>query len=109
MAAGLRNMEGTVGRRSLYAAAAFLITPLAVSPQQTERTPTNATAHSSAATRPLPIFNDAALVAKGFPNPLVKARIAGHDALFIIDYDASVIVLADCYTSGAEAPTTHTA
>ncbi len=109
MAAGLRNMEGTVGRRSLYAAAAFLITPLAVSPQQTERTPTNATAHSSAATRPLPIFYDAALVAKGFPSPLVKARIAGHEALFIIDSGASVNVLADWYARVAEVPTTTTA
>jgi aspartyl protease len=110
MAAGLRSMEGRVGRRHLFAAAAaFLITPLEVSAQQTERTPTNATAHSSSAKRPLPIFYDAALVAKGFPSPLVKARIAGHEALFIIDSGASVNVLADWYARLAEVPTTTAA
>jgi hypothetical protein len=57
----------------------------------------------------LPIFYDAALVAKGFPSPLVKARIAGHEALFIIDTGASVNVLADWYARLAEVPTTTTA
>lgn len=106
MAAGLRDMEGRVGRRHLFAAAAaILMTSLAVSAQQTERTPADTTAHSSDAKRPLPIFYDAALVAKGFPSPLVKARIAGHEALFIIDTGASVNVLADWYAKVAEIPT----
>ena len=78
-----------------------MITPLAVSAQQTERTPTDATAHSS-----LPIFYDAAMAAKGFPSPLVKARIAAHEALFIVDSGASVNVLADWYAKVAKIPTT---
>jgi hypothetical protein len=60
MAVGLKNIHQRGGRRRLFAAAAgFLITPFAVSALQTERTPANATAHSSAATGPLPIFYDA--------------------------------------------------
>ena len=38
--------------------------------------------------RSLPIFYDSALAAQGFPNPLVKARIAGHEAIFIVDSGA---------------------
>jgi hypothetical protein len=110
MAAGLKNIHQRGRRRRLFAAAAaFLINPLAVSAQQTERTPTNATARSSAAKGPLPIFYDAALAAKGFPSPLVKARIAGREALFIIDSGASVNVLADWYARLAEVPTTTAA
>jgi hypothetical protein len=57
VAVGLKNIHQRAGRRRLFAAAAgFLITPFAVSALQTERTPANATAHSSAATGPLPIF-----------------------------------------------------
>lgn len=105
MAARVRNTQGRVGRRHLGAtAAAFLMTPLAVSAQQTEQTPRNVAAHASAANRPLPIFYDAALVAKGFPSPLVKARIAGHEALFIIDSGASVTVVADWYARLAKIP-----
>jgi hypothetical protein len=96
--------------RHLVAAAALSITTPAVSAQQTERTPTNTTAHSSASTAEfLPIFYDPALVAKGFPSPLVKARIAGHEALFIIDSGASVNTLADWYARVAGIPTNTTA
>jgi hypothetical protein len=94
---------------AVAAAAAFFITPIAVSAQQTARTPTNPTAHLSGAERPLPIFYDAALAAKGFPSPLVKARIAGHEALFIIDSGASVNVMADWYARLAKIPITTAA
>jgi hypothetical protein len=68
---------------------------------------------SSAATgaesaRPLPIFYDQALAAQGFPNPLVRARIAGHEAIFIVDTGASVNVLADWYAEIAGVPSTST-
>jgi hypothetical protein len=46
------------------------------------------------------------LAAKGFPSPLAKARIAAHEALFIIDSGASVNVLADWYAKVAKIPTT---
>jgi Aspartyl protease len=100
VAAALRNVEGRVGRRHLFVAAALLITSLAVSALQTERSPTKSAQAS------LPIFYDPALAAKGFPSPLVKARIAGHEALFIVDSGASVNVLADWYAKVAKIPTT---
>ena len=54
--------------------------------------------------RSLPIFYDSALAAQGFPNPLVKARIAGHEAIFIVDSGASVNVFADWYVDVAGIP-----
>ncbi len=67
--------------------------------------------HSGAAksTLSLPIFYDPALAAQGFPNPLVKAAIAGHEALFIVDSGASVNVLADWYAEIVAIPTVTTA
>lgn len=53
----------------------------------------------------LPIFYDPALAANGFPNPFVKARIAGHDAIFIVDTGATRNVLADWYTKAANLST----
>jgi hypothetical protein len=85
------------GIKFLVAAATFFMSALPGSAQQANQTPINTTAHSS-----LPIFYDPALAAKGFPSPLVKARIAGHEALFIIDSGASVHVLADWYAKVAE-------
>jgi aspartyl protease len=83
---------------------------LPASARQANQAPTNTTAHSSAPkAESLPIFYDAALAAKGFPSPLVKARIAGHEALFIIDSGASVNTLADWYARLAEIPTTTAA
>lgn len=54
--------------------------------------------------RSLPIFYDPALAAQGFPNPLVKARIAGHEAIFIVDSGASANVFADWYVEVAGIP-----
>ena len=54
--------------------------------------------------RSLPIFYDPVLAAQGFPNPLVKARIAGHEAIFIVDSGASVNVFADWYVDVAGIP-----
>jgi hypothetical protein len=62
----------------------------------------------SASTLSLPIFYDQALAAKGFPNPLVKARIAGHEAIFIVDTGASTHVLADWYVEVAGIPSAET-
>jgi hypothetical protein len=53
----------------------------------------------------LPIFYDPVLASKGFPNPFVKARIAGQDAIFIIDTGASVNLLAAWYVQAAKIPT----
>jgi Aspartyl protease len=95
---------------SSVATAVFLITSLAVGAQETEPTPTNATSDSSAPmSRSLPIFYDPALAAKGFPSPLMKARIAGHEALFIVDSGAGVNVLADWYAKVADVATTTAA
>jgi hypothetical protein len=54
--------------------------------------------------RSLPIFYDPALAAQGFPNPLVKAWIAGHEAIFIVDSGASANVLADWFVEVAGIP-----
>jgi Aspartyl protease len=56
----------------------------------------------------LPIFYDPALAAQGFPSPLVKATIAGHEALFIVDTGASVNTLADWFTEDAGIPSNST-
>jgi len=70
-----------------------------------------ATARSSAPSSPqsLPIFYDNALAAQGFPSPLVKASIAGHEALFIVDTGASANVLADWYVEAAGIPASASA
>jgi hypothetical protein len=75
-------------------AALFGSTPLA-----SAQASSPATTHSNAPTgsTPLPIFYDRALSAQGFPNPLVKVRIAGHEATFIVDSGASTNVLANWY------------
>jgi aspartyl protease len=57
----------------------------------------------------LPIFYDHALAAKGFPNPMLKARIAGHEALFIVDSGASLNLLAAWFAEVAKIPTSETA
>ena len=79
------------GFTSLCAAAmTFLLSDPAVGAQESART--------------VPIFYDPALAAQGFPNPLVKARIAGHEAIFIVDSGASVNVFADWYVDVAAIP-----
>jgi hypothetical protein len=72
-----------------------------------ESRPAAPPAHSTSA-RSLPVFYDQALAAKGFPNPLVKARIAGHEAIFIVDTGASTHVLADWYVDVAGIPSATT-
>jgi Aspartyl protease len=54
--------------------------------------------------RSLPIFYDPALAVQGFPSPLLKARIAGHEAIFIVDSGASANVFADWYVEVAGIP-----
>ncbi len=53
----------------------------------------------------MPIFYDPALAANGFPNPLVKARIAGHEANFILDTGSTRNFLAAWFTKAANIPT----
>jgi Aspartyl protease len=81
-----------------------------VSAQESARALSAVTAHSYAptSTRSLPIFYDHALAGQGFPNALVKARIAGHEAIFIVDSGASVNVLADWYVEVAGIPANAT-
>jgi hypothetical protein len=88
------------------AAVTFFIIALPASAQQSDRTPSIAALHSNApkSMQALPIFYDPALAAQGFPSPLVKARIAGQEALFIIDSGASVNALADWYAKVAKIP-----
>jgi Aspartyl protease len=54
--------------------------------------------------RSLPIFYVPALAVQGFPTPLLKARIAGHEAIFIVDSGASANVFADWYVEVAGIP-----
>lgn len=63
-----------------------------VTPKSTSSTPTIV---------PMPIFYDQELAARGFPSPLIKIRIAGHDALFIVDSGAGVNTLADWFAAQA--------
>src|ERR1700691_3874813 len=49
----------------------------------------------------LPIFYDQELKAKGFPSPLIRVRIAGHEALFIVDSGTGVNTLADWFAEQA--------
>jgi Aspartyl protease len=101
----------SAGIRCLCAAAVTLfITAPPVSAQQSDRASSNATGQSYAPknTRSLPIFYAPALAAKGFPNPLLKARIAGHEALFIVDSGASINLLAAWFAEVAKIPTSAT-
>jgi aspartyl protease len=86
------------------------ITAPHVSARQGDRTPSNITAPSRAPkrVRSLPVFYDPGLAAQGFPSPLMKAEIAGHEALFIIDSGASANVLADWYAEVAQIPADET-
>jgi len=59
---------------------------------------------AGATARSVPVFYDPALTAQGFPSPLVKAQIAGHEAIFIVDSGASANVLADWYVEAAGIP-----
>lgn len=87
-------------------AAAVTLFGSALSAQETARESSATAAHSDvpASTRALPIFYDHALAAQGFPNPLLKARIAGHEVIFIVDSGASVSTLADWYVKAAGIP-----
>jgi hypothetical protein len=101
----------STGIRYLCAAAVTLfITAHPTSAQQSDRASSNTSAHSYApnSTPSLPIFYDPALAANGFPNPFVKARIAGHEAIFILDTGASLNLLADWYANAAKIPTSAT-
>ena len=96
----------------LYAAAlAVLLSAPLADALPGDPAPSGTTMHSGAAksTLSLPIFYDPALAVQGFPNPLVKAAIAGHEALFIVDSGASVNVLADWYAEIVAIPTVTTA
>jgi hypothetical protein len=81
-----------------------------VSAQESLGATSSAAAHSysASATRPLPIFYDQALAAQGFPNPLVRARIAGHEAIFIVDSGASANVLAEWYVKDSAIASSET-
>lgn len=91
------------------AVSCFVAVPLAAA-LQGDPASVNATANSDApkSMQSLPIFYDPALAAQGFPSPLVKVRIAGHEALFIVDSGASVHVLADWYAEDAKIPSSAT-
>lgn len=56
----------------------------------------------------LPVFYDPALAANGFPNPFLKARIAGQEAIFILDTGSNRNFLADWYVRVAKIPTSAT-
>ena len=79
------------GITSLCAAALALLAPAA--PVSTRES-----------VRSLPVFYDSALAAQGFPNPLVKLQIGGHEAVFVVDTGASVHVIADWYVEVAGIP-----
>jgi hypothetical protein len=85
----------------LYAAlAAFLLIGAPVSAQKFDQAST-----SAKAIRSLPIFYDPALAATGFPNPFLKAKIAGQEAIFILDTGSNRNFLADWYVRLAKIPT----
>ena len=77
----------------------------AVTAHEVVRASSAATAKSHAATGTgsLPVFYDRALAAQGFPNPLVKARIGGHEGIFIVD-TGGANVLAKWYADAAGIP-----
>lgn len=106
-----RSPSRSSGITSLCAAAVMLFVCTSTTiPQESSRASSAATEQSSASTssRSLPLFYAPALAAQGFPNPLVKARIAGHEAIFIVDSGASANVLADWYVEAAGIPTVKT-
>lgn len=70
--------------------------------------PATAPAESPASVGSLPLFYDTALAAQGFSYPLVKARIAGHEAIFIVDSGASAHALADWYVEAMGIPAAKT-
>ena len=98
-----RPMKGSGITYLRAAAVTFLIAATLVIVQKTDGASLNVKG-----TQSLPIFYDSALAAKGFPSPLVIARIAGHEALFIMDSGASVNVLAEWYAKVAKVRTTTT-
>jgi hypothetical protein len=53
----------------------------------------------------LPIFYDPDLAANGFPNPFVRARIAGREAIFIVDTGSTRHFLAEWYAKVAKITT----
>src|SRR5438309_3003009 len=53
----------------------------------------------------IPVYYDASLQAAGFPSPVVKATIAGHEGLFLIDTGAGVNTLAQWFADAAKIPT----
>ena len=69
---------------------------------------TTASSYAPTVTASLPVFYDRALTAQGFPNPLIKARIAGHEGIFIVDTGASTNVLAKWYAEAAGIPSVST-
>ena len=81
----------------------------AVTAHEVVRASSAATAKSDAATGTgsLPVFYDRALAAQGFPNPLVKARIGGHEGIFIVD-TGGANVLAKWYADAAGIPSVST-
>ncbi len=56
---------------------------------------------SKPARRSVPVHYDSTLSLAGFPNPLVRATIAGRQALFIVDTGAGVHVLAAWFAKAA--------
>lgn len=106
-----RILAKGAGIVSLCAASVMLFLSVpTVSAQESARAASPETAHSGAPTRiqSLPIYYDQTLSVQGFPNPLVKARIAGHEATFIVDSGASANVLADWYVEAAGIPSVKT-
>jgi hypothetical protein len=106
-----RILSKSVRITSLCAASVtFFLGAPTVGALESARASLPASAHSDAptSTRSLPIFYDQALSARGFPNPLVKARIAGQEAIFIVDSGASANVLADWYVEAAGIPSART-
>jgi predicted aspartyl protease len=102
-----RMFSRSAGGQVLCAAVvAFFGSAHPVSGQETARGASRATAPSNAPTGSpsLPVFYDPALAAQGFPNPLVKARVSGHEATFIVDSGAGTNVLADWYVEAASIP-----
>lgn len=57
----------------------------------------------------VPMKYDPELAAQGFPNPLVRLSISGHEALFIVDTGASVPTLAEWFVRevGLHVPESH--
>ncbi len=56
----------------------------------------------------LPVFYDQVLAAKGFPSPLIRARVGQQEVLFIVDTGAGVNTLAAWLVEEAGIATKHT-